>query len=137
SVLVLAGDVRRWLARVIPIDPRSPVHAIALSLVTAGTVMLLGQLIAQRGRPPLLAMIEADPSFAKGPGFGPLAMLFGLIWIVPACLILVGWPVVRSWRRALERLGLVRPTLRQVAGAVGLALALVAASYAFDFGIGW
>jgi membrane protease YdiL (CAAX protease family) len=129
--------VRRFLARFMPIDPRSPVHAVALSLVTAGTVMLLGELVAQGGRPPLLTLIQADPAAAKSGSSGPAEILYGLVWTLPAGLLLAGWPVVRTWRCALERLGLVRPTLRQVVFAVGLGLLIVPLSNYFDTAVGW
>jgi len=136
SIIVLAPPTRVSLRRILPIDPRSPVHAIALSLVTAIAVMLLGQLIAAHGRPVLLTIVEQHPEVAKRAAESPLTMLYGLVWTVPAALVAAGWPVVRTWRGALQRLGLTRPSCRQIAVAIGLALALVVAVQLLDNGLG-
>ncbi len=137
--LALVPAVRRFAARVLPIDPASPVHAIALSLVTGATVIGFGQLIAAGGAPPLLEMVQGTSEL---PGVGSdldqlLFIAYGFVWTFPGALVAVGFPVVRTFGDALRRLGLVRPTGRQVIGAIGLAILLVGAAWLLDLGIGW
>src|SRR5262249_34883101 len=65
-----------------------------------------------------------------------LSMLFMLLWTVGGAVVAVGWPVVRLPEGALRRLGLVAPSLRQVLGAAGVALALAAMAGVLDAAIG-
>jgi uncharacterized protein len=108
-------SVRRTLARVLPIDPASRVHTLALVLVVGITIVFIAPL-AVLGEPPLLAQIarEGADQF-QGDSRDDL---YGLFWLLPAAMAAVGWPIARGRGAALARLGLVRPTLRQV----GLAL---------------
>ena len=134
--LVLVPPVRRGLARLLPIDPRSTVHAIALSVVTGATIIGFGQLAAAGGVPPLLEMVEAMPEVAEGAGGNELlAMVYGFAWTLPAGLMAVGFPVVRTLGQTLQRLGLVRPTGRQVIGALVLAVLMVGGAWLLDAGI--
>src|SRR5919199_2088117 len=64
--LLLLPPVRRATAQVLPIDPRSSVHAIALSVVLGSTIMSFGQLIAAGGVPPLLEMVKSAPQAGSG-----------------------------------------------------------------------
>src|SRR5207247_3292452 len=50
ALVLILPSVRRALARKLPIQPESWVHAFALSFVGGTTVMFLGQLIAAWGR---------------------------------------------------------------------------------------
>ncbi|HSH83512.1 MAG TPA: CPBP family intramembrane glutamic endopeptidase, partial [Herpetosiphonaceae bacterium] len=134
--LVLVPPLRRVLARVLPIDPRSTVHAIALSVVTGATIIGFGQLAAAGGVPPLLEMVEAVPDVAEGAGGNELlTMVYGFAWTLPAGLMAVGFPVVRTLGQTLQRLGLVRPTGRQVIGALVLAVLMVGGATLLDAGI--
>lgn len=137
--LALVPAVRRAAARVLPIDPESVVHAIALALVTGATVMAFGQLIAAGGAPPMLEMVQNNPDLA-GAGSDLDQLLFiayGFVWTFPGALVAVGFPVVRTFSGALQRLGLVRPTGRQVLAAIVIAVLLVAGAWLLDAGIGW
>jgi len=137
AALVLIPAVRRAAARLLPLDPGSMVHAIALSIVTGATIIGFGQLAAAGGVPPLLEMVEAVPEItAEAGGNELLTMIYGFAWTVPAGLIAVGFPVVRRLGEALRRLGLVRPTLRQVIGALVLAVLLVVGVALLDATIG-
>ncbi len=137
--LLLVPAVRRVLGRVLPIDPGSPVHAIALSLISGATIISLGQLIAAGGIPPLLAMVEATPEVTTAASDVDqlLLLVYGFAWIVPGSIVAAGFPVVRSFGRALHRLGLVRPTGRQVLFAIGLAVLLVGVAWLLDTAIAW
>jgi uncharacterized protein len=129
SAAMLLRPVRVLVARIMPIDPDNFVHKIALSFLTL--ILLTGfvPLIVLGGRPPLLEIVN-DPEFQRvmggsGLSVGPLDLLTRLVWAVPAVLIAAGWPLARNFRQSMERLGMVRPTLRQVLIAVGLGLGLV------------
>ena len=128
--LLLLPAVRRIVARALPIDPRSSVHAIALSVISGAIIISLGQLVAAGGRPPLLEVVEAAPQAAiQGSDTEQLLLtVYGFAWTVPAALVAGGFPVVRTLRGALQRLGLVRPTRLQVLGAIGLAMLMVGAA---------
>jgi membrane protease YdiL (CAAX protease family) len=125
SLVVLAPPVRRAVARVLPLRPESTMNAAGLSAAVALTTMPLAALIALNGQPPLLTMINL-------PGAGemtvrPLDQVYFLIWLLPAALVLVGWPILRTVPAALTRLGLVRPTLPQVGIGIAAGVALVVA----------
>lgn len=132
--LLLLPAVRRAVARLLPIDPRSSVHAIALSVVAGATIISLGQLIAASGAPPLLDMVDAMPEAEAQGGDAEqlLLIVYAFVWTLPGALIAVGFPVVRSARSALERLGFVRPTLRQVLAGIAIALLMVGAASLLD-----
>ena len=137
--LLLLPAVRRIVARLLPIDPQSSVHAIALSLVTGATIISLGQLIAASGVPPLLEMVDAMPEAEAQASDAEqlLLIVYAFVWTLPGALLAVGFPVVRTVRSALERLGFVRPTLRQVLGGIALALLMVGGASLLDMAIVW
>jgi hypothetical protein len=131
--LCLLPECRRRLATLLPLNPGSWVHAVALSMVAGLTLMSFGQLIATRGHPVLLTMIKARPDLVqKSPREQILSMLFLLLWTVAGAMVAVGWPTVRLPAGALRRLGLVPPSTRQVLGALGVAFALAGVAALLD-----
>jgi membrane protease YdiL (CAAX protease family) len=126
----LLPGVRSWAARVLPLHPRSFVHAVALSLVCGLAVLSFGQLAAAWGRPLLLELARRSPDFAASTK--PPDLLFGLAWTVAGVVVAVGFPGTRGWGQALTRLGLVRPTGMQMLAALGLSVALVGAMVGCD-----
>ncbi|HMN31409.1 MAG TPA: CPBP family intramembrane metalloprotease [Caldilineaceae bacterium] len=122
GILLLAPVVRRQLARLTPIDPDSPVHALALSLISLVITNLTVTLGVGLGN--LANSLEQGGASEQG------GALLGFLWaqqLMTALLafIGVGWLTRRSWGETLQRLGLVRPTWRQVGLGIGLALLLV------------
>lgn len=130
GLLLLLEPVRRAAARVIAIDPGHPVHAVALSLSMMTLISLamtlgiglgnmsvqLAQQVEETGRPPVsLAALWAQ------------AAMFLLL-----ALVGVGWLSRRSFGATLARLGIVRPTLREVLIGVGVAILLVPAVTLFE-----
>jgi len=63
--------------------------------------------------------------------------VYGLVWTVPGTILAVGYGVQRKLRPALERLGLVRPTLKQVLLGIATAVVLVGAVQVLGHGINW
>jgi hypothetical protein len=132
--------VRRAVARVVPFDPHSFVHATALATVLGVAVVCFVPLLVMR-EPPLLLVVDHfrdDPRMADLSKEDQLRdQLYGLGWLVPAAIVAVGFPRTRTLGEALRRVGLVVPTPGQVLFAVLAAgVMVVAMSYGVDYGIG-
>lgn len=134
--------VRRRLSSVVPLDPTSFVHMVALVAVV--TLMLLCYIpLLVLGAPPLLTLVanatKQGVSMTGGQDAGSQlrATIYGLIWTVPGTILAVGYGIRRDLRAALKRLGLVRPTLRQVLLGIGAAVLLVALVTLISVGIDW
>lgn len=136
--VLLLPAVRQVVARQLPIDPTSPVHAVALAVVCGATVICFGQLFAAGGRPPILEMITAMPAaVAQSSDIEQLLLIvYGFAWMLPGALLAGGFPMVRTFGRALQRLGMVRPTARQVVGGIVVALLMVGGALVLDGVIG-
>lgn len=138
SATLLITPVRRRLAHVIPIDPDSFVHTIALlAVVPIGALCFVP--LAVLGAPPLLSLVGQLTEANSGRDTAGLIrdQLYGLIWTIPATILAVGYGVRRNLREALARLGLVRPSWRQVIGAVVLAVFLALAMQFIGTGLDW
>ncbi|MBP2146459.1 membrane protease YdiL (CAAX protease family) [Methanofollis sp. W23] len=126
-LLLYSMRLRRALARWVPIDPENFVHTTAFVVVAALALMPLIPLLVI-GHPPLVDLI-GDPSmsFNLSPSEAAKTNLYGLVWTLGGAFLAVGLFVKRSLPETLDRLGLVRPTLRSFlfAVAVGLGLVLV------------
>ena len=125
GLLLLTPWVRRLAARLIPIDPDSPVHAVALALTMLVVINLIATLGIGLGN--LSESIQAQTS-AEG-GNQSLATNISL-WgqqIITALLALVGvgWAVRRGWGQSLQRLGITALTGRRLLIGVGLGIAMV------------
>jgi len=119
--LLISETTRQQLARVIPIDPRSAVHATALAL----SVVLVGSQLASQ-----LSGDVLTQQASSGPALGPADLVANELPFLIAAFLGVGLFIRRRPAAALERLGLVRPTPWQVLLAVG------AAGLFFAFGTG-
>lgn len=127
---------RLFLARYIPIDPDNFVHTVALVMITALLIL-----------PPVPLLVLGHPPFVDlvtNPDFAGLMMsqadaaktdAYGLFWTILGAFIAVGLFVKRSLPEALDRLGLVMPTLRSVACALAIAVVLVFVASALDVAI--
>jgi hypothetical protein len=128
GILCFLSGVREFAARHLPIDPRSFVHAVALGGAVALAVIFFVPVLVLGG-PPALDECTVQDSVEKlqqfPPGFILRLLCYAYFWIIVGELCIVGFPIVRSARDALRRLGLVRPTVGQVAFAVIAAIALL------------
>ncbi|HET9215407.1 MAG TPA: CPBP family intramembrane glutamic endopeptidase [Terriglobia bacterium] len=114
SLACFLPAIRRKAAVLTNTDPHSFVHATALATVMAVTLMCLIPLVAV-GEPPLLPMLQVDGGMALPPDDEQLRSTFYmLVWGFPAAFVAVGYPQRRTLREAQHRLGLERPTLRQL-----------------------
>lgn len=137
GIVALLPPVRQMASRVLPLDPDSFVHGIALALVVSLSLILLAPLIVT-GLPPLLSdafMQMAESSGALDAQSNLLATVYVLVWTVPLAIFAVGYGVRRDFAASLRRLGFVRPTLQQVAVGIGVAVVLVFAASYLDKGL--
>ena len=122
GVVLLVPAVRRLAARVIPIDARSAVHAVALSysaLVLVNLLITLGM-----GLKNLAGALES--SAAAGVPYNVTA----LIWVQDVTMLLmalvgVGWLSRRGLGAAVQRLGVIMPTWAQAGIGLGVGIAMV------------
>jgi CAAX protease family protein len=114
SALLIAPSVRFAVARVLPIDPGSAVHATALLL----SIILVGTQLASQLSVDVLAQ-----QASTGSALAPIDLIATEIPYLLAAVLGVGLFVRRDPRAVLSRLGLVRPTAWQLViglGAAGL-----------------
>jgi len=104
GLLVTLPELRRWFAHWMPIDPEAPVHTLVLML--SGYLAANGLLpLSQGGLEGLLETAEATSS---------LEVAAGELLLLAVALAGVGLFVRRDLWKAVDRLGLERPTLRQI-----------------------
>jgi len=116
--------VRGFIARLIPIDPDSGIHAVALALAGLGIGLNFAQL-------PLIGGLDtlAESTFQ-------VAFVDLLVSNLPIGLFAfvgVGFLIRRAPRETWERLGLERVTWRHLGLVVGLTLAILV----FYYGVDW
>lgn len=116
AFLPLVPAVRRWVARWLPIDPDSVVHGTALTFVIYQIGLSLAQ-TALIGNLENLTDVEMRLTIWDVILSGiPLTLL---------ALLGVGLLIRRDGRSTLERLGLRRPTWRQLVAAAGIAALMI------------
>jgi len=133
GLLLLLKPVRRFCARFTSLDPDHPVHTVALSMTMLTIISLAFTLGVGLGN--LSVQLEQQTAETGVPAV-PLAT----IWAQAAMFLLmaligVGWLSRRTFGETLARLGIVRPTLREVLIGIGLALALVPIVMLFEAGM--
>lgn len=120
GLLVLLPAVRRALARATRTNPDSPVQTTAFSLaiyyvgLSIGQVLLLGGLEG-------LALLPLEATTVDLLLSGLALALFGIFG--------VGYPIRRRGGETLQRLGLRRPTLRQLGFAAGAVVGFLLLDY--------
>jgi membrane protease YdiL (CAAX protease family) len=108
AIAALFTPARRVVAKLIPIDPDSPVHMAALSLTAVAFGLNLFQLIALT---PLLFQLDQKTLQAATQSIGYLDILiFPLFTLTVAAFAGVGLYMRRDQTAVLQRLGLVLPT---------------------------
>ncbi|HHB89934.1 MAG TPA: CPBP family intramembrane metalloprotease [Anaerolineae bacterium] len=123
GLLILWPATRRLLARRLAIDPESMVHAVALSYSVVIFINLW--LVLGMGVDTFLKMVETRSATEEVIPSQLIAFIWGQdIALAVMALVGVGWLSRRSWREALQRLGLVWPAWRDVGVGVGLALGM-------------
>ena len=123
GALLAAKPVRERLARYLPMDPESPVHALALVLA----VLLFGTQAA--------SIFFANPVVEEGT-LSPLSVTDLVLQELPfviLALIGVGLYIRRGFRDSMVRLGLVRPAWWHLPLALAAAGVFIAFSQAMDY----
>jgi membrane protease YdiL (CAAX protease family) len=121
AAVVAARPVRTRLARVQPIDPDSPVHALALTL----TVILFGLDAA------VISFTDVLGSVSNQPALTIAELVAGQLPFLVLALVGVGLFTRRGLPASLTRLGVVVPPWWHVA----LAVAAAGAFFAFSLGM--
>lgn len=122
GILLLLRPVRRMLARLIPIDPASTVHATAASYMA----LVLINLLATLGLGLENIANELGNTAQTGIDGWALAKVWAqeIFWVVLA-MVGVGMFSRRNLSETLHRLGLVTPTMGQALLGIGVGVALV------------
>ena len=124
AFLPLLPQIRQWLARWLPINPDSLVHMTALAFAIYVIGLGLGQM-ALLGNLEMLANSEDVLTIWD-------VILFGIPYVLFA-LAGVGLLIRRRGPGTWQRLGLRRPTFKQLLAAVGIAGLLLG----FDLLVSW
>jgi membrane protease YdiL (CAAX protease family) len=122
AFLPLIPMVRRWLVRILPIDPDSLVHMTALCFAIYQIGISLGQM-ALIGSLENLTNAELSLTIAD--------VLFSGLPLILFALVGVGLLIRRDGSLSWRRLGLKWPTWKQLLIAVGITASLLA----FDYGV--
>lgn len=122
GILLLLPPVRRLLARFIPIEAASPVHAIALAL----SVLVIIQLLFTIG----VGLNNLADTLAEQEAAGVTTNTTLGLWVQQLMTAIfaffgVGWLARRGWSETLQRLGLVVPTLGNIVLGIVLGLGMV------------
>ena len=120
---VFFARVRHWLARVLPLDPESPVTLLALVAV----ILIVGVQLNYQASHDALAAVNLTAQLQ------PIDVVLQEIPILLLALLGVGLLTRRSLPAALERLGIVRPALWQVFAALAVAGLFVALAQGADY----
>ena len=122
GILVLLPPVRRLLARLLPMDAGSPVHAVALSL----SALIVIQLLFTLG----IGLNNLAESLAAQEAAGSASATLSGLWaqqVLTAVFAFfgVGFLIRRDWSATLQRLGLVVPSLGNIAVGIVVGLGMV------------
>ena len=90
--------VRRAIAGLLPIDPHSFVHTVAIPTVVALMLIFIVPLLILSGPPALVVADTIMERLLAERGFGGLLLsdLYGLVWMIPASFLAVGCGAHRS-----------------------------------------
>ncbi|MDN7012408.1 CPBP family intramembrane metalloprotease [Methanoculleus sp. FWC-SCC3] len=142
SLVGLSRRFRGWLAGYLPFDPDSLLHTVALVVILA-MILIPPIPLLVTGVPPFLSETFLDLLLESGDLLAETVTLnaYTLFWTLLGSFFIAGAFVRRTGRETLERLGLVRPTGKEVVFAVGAGLVLVAAFHFIDLAlamlVGW
>ncbi|MCC9075038.1 CPBP family intramembrane metalloprotease [Litorilinea aerophila] len=130
GIVLLLAPVRRLLARILPLDAESPVHAVALSYTMLVVINLMFTLGVGLGN---LADLVASQQ-VSGVQTNTILTLWVQQGLMAAmALVGVGWLTRLGFQEALRRLGVVLPSRRQVAIGVGIGLLMVPVVMALEY----
>jgi hypothetical protein len=103
SFLIFLRPLRKWISGIINIDADNWLHATALVFA----ILLVGMSLG--------TAISVDiVSFTQDSGISGSTVLIQDVLLVLGSLVGVGWLSRREWRAVLKRLGLVKPSLKDL-----------------------
>jgi uncharacterized protein len=118
GLLLLLRFVRNLVGRILPsFDPVSPVHAVALSYTSLIAVNLFVTVGIGLGN--LAEMIQTRGPMDLTPSLWAQEIVMAVM-----ALVGVGWLARHSFGQTLQRLAIVRPSVRQVLAGVGIGIVL-------------
>jgi len=124
GLVILLPPLRRWLARFMPLNPASPLHATALSFAIYYLGVSVAQIQLAGGLEGLAELSLETPSWE--------ILLSGLALVLVGTLGAGLW-VRRKPSETMQRLGLTRLTWRRA----GLAAGAIIGFLALDLGVSW
>lgn len=134
GLLLLVPIVRRAVAQLINIDPRSPVHAVALSVTMLIVIQLMFTLGIGLENLADMASTASENAPADENGLGLIATLWvqqlGTAFLG---LVGIGWALRRDWSTSLQRLGITRITAGELRLGIGLGLVMVPVVMLLEF----
>jgi membrane protease YdiL (CAAX protease family) len=136
GLLCFTRRVRRFAATVTPTDAESFVHATALATVLAVSIVMFAP-VSVFGEAPMSAILrlpEAARQLSKQDLRVGQSYVFA--WMLAGAVVAVGYPVVRTFRGAFDRLGFIRPSIGQIVFGLAAGVAFVALMGVVDLGIG-
>jgi hypothetical protein len=107
SLFIFIRPIRIWISRLIDIDPENWLHATALvfAILLAGTS--------------LATAISVDViAFSQSSGVGGSTVLIQDALLVLASFLGVGWLSRKKLKQCLKRLGIVKPSIKDLAWSV-------------------
>ncbi|MDK2917148.1 MAG: hypothetical protein PWR25_1705 [Euryarchaeota archaeon] len=136
SLVGLSRRFRVWLAGYLPFDPDSLLHTVALVVILA-MILIPPMPLLVTGVPPFLSEPFLDLLLESGDLLAETVTLnaYTLFWTLIGSFFIAGVFIRRTGRETLERLGLVRPTVKEVTFAVGAGLVLVAVFHFIDLAL--
>jgi membrane protease YdiL (CAAX protease family) len=146
AAAMLLRPVRVLVSKVVPIDPDNFVHKMALSILTLVLFASYIPLLVLGGTPPFLNLVSGSGGGTdsgtdiggQSVGVDSLTLIYQFIWTIPAAFVIAGWPVARRFPEMLKRLGLVRPTVRQIGFGLAFGVVMAALSmFVVDPAITW
>jgi membrane protease YdiL (CAAX protease family) len=135
GLLSFTRPVRRFAARMTPMDPESFVHATALATVLAVTVVMFTP-VSVFGEPPVSAMLRLPEAAQLSKRDSRVDQTYVFAWMLAGAVVAVGYPVARTFRGALHRLAFVRPTFGQIGIGFAAGFAFVALMAVVDLKMG-
>ena len=129
TLVVVVPHLRRGFAkafpRLLPLDPHNNVHILALVMVLSATALLFVPLLVLNNAP-FLQYASIGEYAQYHPDMDPrTGAIAGLIWLIPCALVASGYGIKRTFSQSLQRLGVVKPTGRQLLISVLLPVLIV------------
>ncbi|MGA8941993.1 MAG: CPBP family intramembrane glutamic endopeptidase, partial [Thermoactinomyces sp.] len=120
AILVLIPGIRRLCSRILPIDPHSRIHALALSM---SMIVFMQFFVTQS-----FGLHTLNQQTVPNTETGTLSSIWSQdILLAILGFIGVGWMTRRSFKQSLARLGLRGITLKQVGTGIAIGLMMLLA----------